>query len=297
MYFRLLLIFFLVWQTNISLAQDQVSTNSERGKDMLDQLRVSGPDSVFIDSLIAVGKRNLTVNTSFAKSVLTEAANLSDSLYGKYDLRYIEATHNYAVVLKQEGKFDDAIQLNDYVKGLRLKIFEEDNWEVMRSVYNSALCYADKGNLQIFEEQIVILLEQILNKKTFDPRSKIVFYTYFNFQIRQQKIDEAMNSLDLLFKIQEKSGEFVGLSETDLIRAEYYARRGDVEPAEYFIRQSVTNYEKSDLKDRLIRKRQVFVLGWVAFSRQNFDASEKYFLEKLNYSKTILTRNMKRCDG
>ncbi len=253
----LLFAILLVFQIKAQKTENTQSKIASSEK-MLEKIKRTKPDSIYIDSLISLGKQFLDLDLNYAKLIVLKAISLTDSIYDHLEERNIESKHLLAIVLLNEKDYKGALKVNQETLDLRRKKYPEGHLQILRSKMNMSICFLNLGEKSAYEDKMWEVIAGLRSSEDYDQKIfKTAFYNFFNYLKFSSRYNESFELISAFAGIQNKRGDFYGLAETLVRMANFYLDFGKNIMAIDVLQQSQQALKRSNVVDLELEKWQL----------------------------------------
>ena len=274
---RILITFLLLLSFN-SNSQKQVDINNSivAAEKKLTKIKRYQSDSVYIDSLISIGKQFMISDNTFASNKIKLALQLTDSLFGKDNSRYLNALHQKAIFFSFNKNYEESYKCNKYVLEKRQLLLSSDDINILKSKNNIA---QDLFYLNNTEQYFNIMEEVIYSlkiSKTYDPEfTRSAFYNLSNYFLNNSKIDLSIYLLEELYSIEINQLDFERAAFTKQSIISYYLQLEQYKKAYFECVESADFCKKYNIRNNELRKYQLEALIQSMYNLAMFNELKK----------------------
>lgn len=284
----LLILLLIVFQSHAQKTID-VKEKILAADKKLEKIKKSQPDSVYIDSLISVGKQFFNQDLSYSKKCLTQSMNLSKSLFGELDDRHLESMHQYAILLDFEKDFIGSMQMNQKTLDLRIKKYPNGHIDVFRSMNNLANEKRSLGDLKGYEKLMIDVIDGLTNHDVYNAKFYPIAFDNLSYYYQKfNRVEEAFSLFDELANIQTKNKDLMGLADTQIRIGILFNSIGDDFNAIETIQKSIETLKVNKLKNEYLLKWQLDKLSTIMINVKQFNEAEVILEELKKVSKNDL---------
>jgi CHAT domain-containing protein len=275
---RKLIIILFVLVSQIIFAQTQKLSKDDKkvaADKMLARVKKTKADTIYVDSLISVGKQFINTDVSFSMNLLKTAINLSDSLYGQTSSRHLESLHQLAVVHSGTNNLEESLEINKKTLELRSNILPENHIDVLRSKNNLALNYLSLSEFEIFRNLMWEVISSLKISKKYNPVFyRSAFHNLSNHYFSLRNFDTSLQLLNDLMTIQIINDDFEGVAMTLQTMSAKYSQLEDYKNAYSSIIKSLELSEQHKIKNNELKTIQLKSLIFSMFNLNMFDEVE-----------------------
>jgi CHAT domain-containing protein len=288
---RKLIIILFVLVSQIIFAQTQKLSKDDKkvaADKMLARVKKTKADTIYVDSLISVGKQFIEIDIDLAELWLNEASFLLEKSNRSSDFRFIEAQHQLGIILLNRGKFRESIKQNEYVLQLRFSKYGKETFDHVRSQINISIALRELNEIEAYENLMNDITSELKQAGYYDHRFNNHFSNYFNYLIEFNRINEAFGILTSLYEIQKRNNDFEGMATTHLKFGRTLNNLGDTKNAIDEILSSIKIYDEKGVNNIKLKIEQLEQISTCLININQFDKAKTYLLQLESISKDDL---------